>query len=93
MTKKTFTVPPSKTKDKSHKFAKASEHLSQKARLALNMPRCAARQRQPGEALPVTIHNGMPSAMPYRTGDGEVRQAQRPGSTVALAIRSHGFPT
>lgn len=81
---------------KNPRFLKASEQLSQKARLAMNMPRCAPRKRKPGEALPVTIHNGMPSTTPYRTGDGEARfahQPQRPGSTAALAIPSHGFPT
>lgn len=71
-----------------------SDKLSLKTRITLGMPRYAPRKRQPNEATPTVICNGMvPSHTEYRTGDGEVRQAQRPGSTQALAIPSHGFRT
>ncbi len=76
------------------RFLKASESLSTRARNALRMPYYTPRERHPDEAAPTTICNGMmPSTNAYRTGDGEVRQPQRPGSTVALDIPSRGFRT
>ena len=85
---------PTPTTTKRRRFVKASEGLSARARNAMSMPYYTPRQRHPDEATPPAICNGsMPSATPYRAGDGEVRQAQRPGSTAALAIPSRGFPT
>jgi hypothetical protein len=49
------------------------------------------RQREKHEALPLTSSvwtNGS-----YRTGDGEVRQIQRPGSEVAHKLPSKGYAT
>lgn len=76
------------------RWTKPRDQLSKSARDALQLPRCAPRQRHPDEATPTAICNGsMPSAQPYRTGDGDARQYQRPGSAAALAIPSHGFRT
>jgi hypothetical protein len=82
------------TTAKRPRFIKASEGLSAKSRKAMSMPYYTPRQRHPDEATPPAICNGsMPSSTQYRTGDGEVRQAQRPGSAAALAIPSHGMRT
>lgn len=85
---------PTPTTTKRPRFLKASEGLSARARNAMSMPYYTPRQRHPNEATPPAICNGsMPSAEPYRTGDGDARQFQRPGSTAALAIPSRGFRT
>lgn len=72
----------------------ASLEVSETARRMLGLQRTAPRERKPEEATPIAIHNGtMPSDDPYRTGDGDARPTQRPGSDVAASIKSFGFPT
>ncbi len=73
-------------------FTRGSPELSQKARLALKLPRCAPRERQPGEATPVVIANST-TKEPYSTGYGELRQPIRQGAMRALQIPSHGVRT
>ena len=49
------------------------------------------RQREEHEALPMSSTIWTKGS--YRTGDGEVRQLQRPGSHVAAALPSRGYRT
>ncbi len=49
------------------------------------------RQREKHEAMPLTSSVWTPGF--YRTGDGEVRQIQRPGSEVAHKLPSLGYAT
>lgn len=50
------------------------------------------RIRDTGEALPVTPSTLWAKAT-YSTGDGEVRQLQRPGSEHAYTLPSRGYRT
>lgn len=77
-----------------NKTPRYSDEISPTARRRLSMPRSKPSAPPAGAAGRVSICNGsMPSSNEYRTGDGEVRQAQRPGSTAALDIPSRGFST
>jgi hypothetical protein len=49
------------------------------------------RQREKHEAMPLT--SSVWTKGSYRTGDGEVRQIQRPGSEVANKLPSLGYAT
>ncbi len=72
----------------------ASQSVSETARRTLGLERAKPRKRGPNEAKPIAIHNGtMPSDQPYRTGDGDVKPVYRPGSELAMDVRSFGFPT
>ena len=68
----------------------SSDTLSQRTRNALSLKPYRKRERDPKEAMPIAICNGAVKHH-YRTGDGEARQYQRPGSEIAIAIPSRGF--
>lgn len=49
------------------------------------------RQRSSDEAMPLTSHVWTKGS--YKTGDGETRQVQRPGSEIASTLPSRGYRT
>lgn len=74
-------------------FLNGSDKLSQKTRLAMRMPPCAPRVRQPGEAMPTVVCNAS-NREPYRPGQGDYfRQPVRAGAAQAMAIKSYGVRT
>lgn len=75
---------------KSATYLKPSEGLTASQRRTLGLARTPPRKRDPREATPTTICNSTTRDR-YRTGDGEVVQAMRPGSERAAGLPSKGI--
>lgn len=82
------------TTKKNPKSLKPLVGLSDTARATLNLPKCAPRVRQPGEATPRQISNATTCTKAhYRLGDGDAPVFIRPGGMQALAVASRGYRT